>query len=174
MIKLLKQKKNIEDKLYNKILLLSRNKLFYTKMCLKDTFQNRIHLIFLHTSFLFNKINHNNKNTFYKEFYQKIFDFIFKQIEINMREIGYGDVTVNKNMKFLIKNFYNILLDCEKFKKKTVDEKNKFLTKYLAQNKDNSSIYRNDLVEYFVKYQSFCFYLTIDSVLKGNLNFIYK
>ena len=91
-----------------------------------------------------------------------------------MREIGYGDVTVNKNMKFLIKNFYNILLDCEKFKKKTVDEKNKFLTKYLAQNKDNSSIYRNDLVEYFVKYQSFCFYLTIDSVLKGNLNFIYK
>ena len=27
-----------------------------------------------------------------------------------MRENGFGDVTVNKNMKFLVKTFYNILL----------------------------------------------------------------
>ena len=45
-----------ESKLYNKILFLSRNKLFYTKMNLSDTFQNRINLIFLHIGFLFIKI----------------------------------------------------------------------------------------------------------------------
>ena len=28
-----------------------------------------------------------------RENYQKIFDFIFKKIELNMREIGYGDMT---------------------------------------------------------------------------------
>ena len=37
--------------LYNKILLLSRNKLFYTNFDLNDNFQNRIHLIFIHVSF---------------------------------------------------------------------------------------------------------------------------
>ena len=51
MFKYFKKKQSIEDKLYNKILSLSRNKLFYTKLDLKDSFQNRINLIFLHISF---------------------------------------------------------------------------------------------------------------------------
>ena len=42
-----------EDILYNNILSLSRNKLFFTKFCLADSFQNRIYLIFIHISFLF-------------------------------------------------------------------------------------------------------------------------
>ena len=49
-----------ENKLYNKILFLSRNKLLYTDFCLNDTFQNRISLIFLHVSFLFIKINYSS------------------------------------------------------------------------------------------------------------------
>ena len=61
---MIKNSKNInsnEDKLYNKVLDLSRNKLFYTKLNLKDTFENRINLIFLHISFLFNKIKDANE-----------------------------------------------------------------------------------------------------------------
>ena len=86
-----------EHNLYNNILLLSRNKLFYTKFSLADTFQNRIHLIFIHVSFLFVKIKHDNNKNIYRNFYQKIFDLIFDKIELNMREIGHGDVTINKN-----------------------------------------------------------------------------
>ena len=51
MFKYIKQIKFKEDKLYNIIIKLSRIKLFYTKMGLSDTFQNRIYLIFLHISF---------------------------------------------------------------------------------------------------------------------------
>ena len=40
-----------EEYLYNYILLLSRNKIFYTKFNIQDTFQNRINLIFIHSSF---------------------------------------------------------------------------------------------------------------------------
>ena len=93
--------------LYNNILLLSRNKLFYTKFDLADSFQNRIHLIFIHISFLFIKIKQKNGREVYKNFYQKIFDLLFSKIELNMREIGYGDVVINKNMRSLVKNFYN-------------------------------------------------------------------
>ena len=110
MNKLLNQNKSKEFILYNKILSLSRNKLFYTKFALTDTFQNRINLIFFHISFIFVKINQNKKKTVYKDFYQKLFDLLIYQIELNMRELGYGDVTVNKNMKFLVKSFYSILL----------------------------------------------------------------
>ena len=90
MSKYIKQINTQEDILYNNILLLSRNKLFYTKFDLNDTFQNRIHLIFIHISFIFIKIK-QNKNKIYKIFYQKMFDLIFNKIELNMREIGFGD-----------------------------------------------------------------------------------
>ena len=119
MLKTFKQNSTQESILYNHILLLSRNKLFYTKFDLTDTFQNRIHLIFIHISFLFIKIKQDNEKKKYNTFYQKTFDLIFNKIELNMREIGYGDVQVNKNMKLLVRTFYNILLNCEKFKELT-------------------------------------------------------
>ena len=50
-----------EELLYNKILLLSRNKFFYINTNLKDSFQNRINLIFIHVSFLFIKKNQIKK-----------------------------------------------------------------------------------------------------------------
>ena len=51
---------NHETILYNNIVSLSRNKILYTKFMLSDTFQNRIHLIFIHISFLFIKIKASN------------------------------------------------------------------------------------------------------------------
>ena len=162
-----------KDILYNNILLLSRNKLFYTKLNLIDSFQNRIHLIFIHISFIFIKIKQNNKNKIYKIFYQKMFDLIFSKIELNMREVGFGDTTINKNMRFLVKTFYNILFNCEKYKKMDPYAKNMFFNKYLAQN--NINIDNNkDIIVYFNKYQTFCFDLSSDSVLQGELNFNYK
>ena len=110
----------------------------------------------------------------YKKYYQEIFDIIFRNIELNMREIGHGDVTVNKNMKFLVKDFYNILLNCENYSKKTLDEKNTFLLKYLRLNEPKIAINSDDLVYYFDKYQAFCFDLSSDSVIKGDLNFTFN
>ena len=169
-----KQINSQENKLYNKILFLSRNKLFYTKLGLIDTFQNRINLIFLHISFLFIKLKQKDKNQFYKEFFQKMFDFIFNKIELNMREIGYGDMAVNNKMKYLVKIFYNILLNCENYKKKNLESKCLFLLKYLKQNIDKNINSNAELVKYFNDYQAFCFDLSSDSVLRGDLNFIYK
>ena len=162
-----------EEALYNNILSLSRNKLFFTKFNLTDTFQNRIHLIFIHISFLFIKIKQHNHKELYKAFYQKIFDLIFKKIEQNMREIGYGDIVINKNMKILVKTFYNILLNCENFNKKSLNLKKMFLFKYLKHNNMNKKANNVSIIKYFDKYQAFCLDLTPDSVLEGDLNFKY-
>ena len=163
-----------EETLYNKILSLSRNKLFYTKFDLTDSFQNRINLIFIHISFIFIKIKQNKRNESSSAFYQKMFDLIFRKIELNMREIGYGDVAVNKNMKFLVKVFYSILLYCEKYHIKTLDSKNKFFTKHLKSNLLKNTPNKVGLIEYFDNYRAFCFDLSSDSVLSGELNFLYK
>ena len=170
----LKKTNTQEVTLYNSILLLSRNKLFFTKFDLADTFQNRIYLIFIHISFLFTKIKQNNHKKIYKVFYQKMFDLIFNKIELNMREIGYGDTVINKNMKFLVKTFYNILLNCDNLNEKSLNSNNMFFLKYLSQNNVRKKAYSSSLIDYFTKYQAFCFDLCLDSVLKGNLNFKYK
>ena len=171
MIKNLKTSNTQKEELYNNILLLTRNKSLYTKFGLSDTFQNRIYLIFIHIAFLFVKIKQNNQNI-YKLFYQEMFDLIFNKIELNMRESGYGDMLVNKNMKYLVKIFYNVLLYCENYKKNNIKSKMAFFSDYL----DNNNIKKSNnelLIEYFDKYQSFCLDLSPDSVLKGELNFKY-
>jgi len=165
--------KTKEDLLYNNILLLSRNKLFFTKFDLADTFQNRIYLIFIHVSFLFIKIKESNEKKTYRIFYQKMFDLIFNKIELNMREIGYGDTIINKNMKFLVNNFYNILLNCENFNASNSNNKKMFLFKYLELNNVIKKASNKPLIQYFVVYRAFCFDLSLDSVLKGDLKFKY-
>ena len=55
------------------------------------------------------------KNHPIKTFLQKLFNYAFNQIEVNMREFGYGDVMVNKNMKILVKVFYKIIFDFESY-----------------------------------------------------------
>ena len=157
--------------LYNNILSLSRNKLFYTKFALADTFQNRINLIFFHISFIFIKFNKNKKKNEHKIFYQKLFDTAFKQIELNMRELGYGDVTVNKNMKFLVKTFYNILFFCESYNIKRKEYKRTFINQFLKNNTSKKVANYDNLIDYFDEFQSFCFDLSSDSVLKGEFKF---
>ena len=166
--------KKSETLLYNKIIFLSRNKLLYKEFGLKDTFQNRINLIFVHICFIFIKIKLNNNNLNFKRFYQKMFNFVFKKVELNMRELGYGDTSVNKNMKFLVKSFYNILLRCENYKKNSNEQKKLFLSNYFSFNNTINVKHSHNLIDYFDKYSTFCLDLSVDNVLKGELNFIYK
>ena len=103
-----------------------------------------------------------------------MFEFMFNKIDQNMREIGYGDSVVSKNMKFLVTAFYNILLNCENYTNKSSKDKIAFLTKYLDHNKSRKNYNYTGLVDYFDKYQAFCLDLSLDSVLRGDLNFNYK
>ena len=108
-----KSKKKNFLPLYNKIVFLTRKSFFYKDFKLFDSFSNRIYLIFFHLSFILIAIKNIRSD---KDDQQAIFDFFFKQIELNCRELGYGDITVNKKMKHLIKLFYEILIPCENWK----------------------------------------------------------
>ena len=43
-----------------------------------------------------------------KKILQEIYDFNFRQLELSIREIGYGDQSINKKMKDYINIFYAI------------------------------------------------------------------
>ena len=64
-----------------------------------------------------------------------------------MREIGFGDTTINKNMRFLVKTFYNILFNCEKYKKMTSDDKNRFFIEYFELNNIKNNIINKGIID---------------------------
>jgi len=96
MFNFFKINKTQVDLVYNKIVLLSRNKSFYTKVNLDDTFHNRINLIFFHISFLLISLKAKSEKKLFKDWSQNMYDFTFKSIDINMRELGFSDTTINK------------------------------------------------------------------------------
>ena len=150
--------------LYNKLVELSRNIFFYKKMHLKDNFETRINLVFIHMAIILIIFRLNKK-----EFPQDIFDNIFLNIEYHIRELGYGDVAVNKKMKTLLRVFYDILL-----KLRSSNSINKILiANYLEPQHENSNELIDDLANYFETFYDFCFELKNNSMLKGQINFKY-
>ena len=118
--------KKHNNKLYNKLIELSREKFFYEKIKLTDDFQTRILLIFFHLAIILKKA----KGKKYQKKTQSVFDNIFLNIEYHIRELGYGDVAVNKKMKTLSKIFYDILFNIEKNDNDTSTEIDNLLIKY--------------------------------------------
>ena len=158
--------KRHHNSLYNKLVELSRNIFFYKEILLKDNFETRINLIFVHFSILL--INLKVKK---EEFPQEIFDNIFLNIEYHIRELGYGDVFVNKEMKKLTRIFYDILLKLNKSKLKNFETNDQVLKTYFEPVSLDNPIIITSLTNYFNVFYNFCFELETDNMLKGKINF---
>ncbi len=154
--------------LYNTLIDLSRNVFFYKKLSLPDTFETRIYLMFFHFSIMM--IISKKKG---KKFDQKSYDNFFHNIENNLRELGYGDVAVNKRMKELNKILYDILLKIET----TNDRKNDFkinaklVLKYLNDLKDEKSGKFVEFETYLVEFYNFCFELSLENMVRDAVKF---
>ena len=71
-----------------------------------------------------------------KKFNQKSYDSLFFNIENNLRELGYGDVAVNKKMKDLNKILYDILLKIDNEVSDSFKVNENLIFKYFNQLKD--------------------------------------
>ena len=147
--------------IYNNLVKLSRNIFFYKDIKLDDKLENRIIIIFAHLSIILKclKINQNNK-----EISQSLYDNVFHNIENNLREIGHGDVTVNKKMKQLNQIFHDLLIKfIDDRTKKKIEIKE--MVKFLYMNDKNDEISKK-LHDYFTKYYDFCFDLINKNMIK--------
>ncbi len=129
--------------LYNNLIKLTRNKSLYINYTKNESFSDRLVIFFFHLAF-FLKVY--KKNSSIKE-RQNLYDFIFRQIELSIREIGYGDATVNKKMKEYVSLMYSIVDKVELWESFEINEKTNLFSKYIDVGKESGFF-----INYFDKY----------------------
>ena len=144
--------------IYNNLVNFSRNKKLFTNFTKEDTFSDRMIIFLLHFAF-FLKIFKNNEN---QHKMQNIYDYIFKQIELNIREIGYGDMSINKKMKSYINIFHTLLIKIDIWETYDSNKRDILLRSFLNYNKDMSN-----LSKYFEKYRLFLLKSSLNLFIKG-------
>jgi len=156
--------KNNYLNIYNNLIKLTRNKKLYIKLEKNDTFSDRLIFLFLHLALFFKRF----KSSIPSKNLQELFDFIIKQIELSIREIGYGDVTINKKMKEYVNLFYSIVEKIE-----STDLNNDKNQLFLLQKYINTDKNLDFFVDYFNKYRIFLTKNTLNNFTKDiiNLNF---
>ena len=110
-----------------------------------------------------------------KKFNQKTYDIFFHNIENNLRELGFGDVTVNKKMKEFNKILYDILLklDLRAAKKNTININENLVKNYFpslnTEDGKNLSLFSDYLLNFF----NFCFEKPLNTVIEQSSQFNY-
>jgi len=143
---------------YNNLVNLTRNKNLYNQFTTQDTFSDRLIIFLFHFAFFMNVYKHESS----KITLQEVFDYTFKQLELSIREIGYGDASINKKMKDYINIFYSILNKVEKWSKYDKDTQNLIFDDYLNLKKNNPIF-----SDYFNKYIIYLKKNSFNSMIKG-------
>ena len=106
-----------------------------------------------------------------KKFNQKSYDSLFFNIENNLRELGYGDVAVNKKMKDLNKILYDILLKINKNENDSFKINKNLVIKYFNQLDDKDTAKYQYFERYLNDFYKFCFELSLENMIREAINF---
>ena len=147
--------------IYNNLIKLTRNKDLYKDFNTQDEFSDRLTYFLLHFAFFFKSF----KNEENKVMLQEIYDFTFKQLELSIREIGYGDQSINKKMKDYLNLFHSIIDKIHFWDDLSNDDKINILKKYVS-NSNNEPL----LLNYFENYLKTLKKNTLNSYIKSVSN----
>ena len=139
---------------------LSRNKTLFFYFTKKDTFSDRLLIFLFHLAFFLKYFKTKSDQKYLQNFY----DYVFRQIELDIREIGYGDQSVNKKMKSYVNLLYSIIDKIDKWETHDLKKKIGIINLYI-EIKDNDE----KLVEYFEKYSNYLSKITLNSFTKSVL-----
>jgi len=146
---------------YNKLINYTRNKDLYKFLNREDSFSDRLTLFLLHFAFFLK----NFKNEENKIPLQEIYDFNFRQLELSIREIGYGDQSINKKMKDYINLFHSMVSEIHFWQNLTRTQK---LEKFSIFLTDFREI--DHLLDYFELFNENLSKKTLNSYLKSVSN----
>ena len=81
---------------------------------------------------------------------QNFFDYCIRQIELSIREVGYGDATINKKMKDYINILFSIIEKIDLWEEKNDTEKKQIFEHFI-----DDTLNTQYILDYFKKYSKF-------------------
>ena len=144
--------------IYNNLINLTTNKSLYKGLEKQDTFADRLTLFLFHFAFFLKEF----KDPDNEKILQKIYDFNFRQLELSIREIGYGDQSINKKMKEYINLFHSMVSEIHFWDKLTKTEKIEKFSYFLS---DFNKI--DHLLDYFEQFNDKLSKKTLNSFIKS-------
>ena len=147
--------------LYNNLIKLTTNKSLYDGIKDQDNFSDRLVLFLFHFAFVLKSFKSKDN----EKILQEIYDFNFRQLELSIREIGYGDQSINKKMKDYINVFHAIVSEIHFWDEIKKNEKEKILSSFLENFKKIDY-----LVDYFNEFSENLSKKTLNSYLKSVSN----
>ncbi|MDC2989914.1 ubiquinol-cytochrome C reductase [Candidatus Pelagibacter sp.] len=147
--------------IYNNLINYTRNKDLYKNLNREDNFSDRLTLFLLHFAFFLK----NYKNEENKKILQEIYDYNFRQLELSIREIGYGDQSINKKMKDYINLFHSMVSEIHFWDDLSNSDKLNKISSFLSDFQNNE-----DLLEYFELFNKNLSKKTLNSYLKSVSN----
>ena len=124
---------------------LTRNKKLYNDNK-QDTFYDRMIIFFFHLGFLLKVY----KNIETKDNLQKFFDYCVRQVELSIREIGYGDATINKKMKEYVNLLFSVIDKIDNWEMMNNSDRKAIFSTFVQD-----VLNTDDYVNYFDKYRNF-------------------
>ena len=144
------QVRDLIDSFYYKIVNVSRNKIFYDKLSVPDTIDGRYDLLILFSiilTFYLSKCGSDGR-----DLSQSLFDKMFLDLDLSLRELGAGDAGVHIKIKQMVKSYmgrqqaYCSCLEVEDF-----DKLKKHIVKNVYRNVDNFGNSADLLTDYYKK-----------------------
>ena len=144
--------------IYSNLVNLSRNKTLFSYFTKKDTYSDRLIIFLIHLAFFLKKFRKITDQKYLQDFY----DYTFKQIELDIREIGYGDQTVNKKMKTYVNLLYSIINKIDNWENYSFQQKMDLFKIFIEINDNNEKF-----LDYFENYSNYLSKITLNSFTKS-------
>ena len=131
---------------YNNVVSLARNEDLYVKGGVPDTIDGRFELIVLHCHLFIKRlisIGHEEKL-----FSQRLINYMVTDFDRSLREIGVGDLSVGKKVKFMVSAYYGRANAYDR----AIKENNKDLASVLKKNLYGTINPKKDEIKYMKKY----------------------
>ena len=131
---------------YDSIVSLARNPVLYTKGGVPDTLDGRFESIVLHCHLFIRRlvsVGHTEK-----EFSQKLINYMVTDFDRSLRELGTGDLSVGKKIKFMVSAYYGRANAYDR----AIKENSKILDDVLKNNLYGTNVPKDEEIKFIKKY----------------------
>ncbi len=89
----------------------ARQPRFYTDYCVPDTVDGRFEMVTLHAFLVLRRLKGATESS--SNAAQDLFDLMFEDMDVSLREMGAGDMGVGKRVKAMVQAFYGRIASYE-------------------------------------------------------------